>query len=296
MSSNPPPTAAANHSLASLLEASVRWLAARGVAEPRIACELLAARILRLPRLQLSLERSRQLRPLQVAALRRGVLRLGTHEPVQYILSEWEFRGLTLKVDRRALIPRPETEQLVQRVLDHSEVWQAPVPRLADIGTGSGCIAISLATEVPRCEIVAVDREPAALELARENAACHNVATRIKFIQGEFCAGLPTASLDALVSNPPYIPRAEIETLDPDVRDHEPRLALDGGEDGLDLHRRLAREAPARLVSGGAILVEVGDHQAEAVTALHRETGAYRETRAVSDLGGMPRVVVSVRA
>jgi release factor glutamine methyltransferase len=288
MSSNPPPTAAANHSQASLLEASVRWLAARGVAEPRIACELLAARILRLPRLQLSLERSRQLRPLQVAALRRGVLRLGTHEPVQYILSEWEFRGLTLKVDRRALIPRPETEQLVQRVLDHSEVWQAPVPRLADIGTGSGCIAISLATEVPRCEIVAVDREPAALELARENAACHNVATRIKFIQGEFCAGLPTASLDALVSNPPYIASHTCEQLPTLIRDFEPRSALDGGTDGLEVLRHLIPDAAMALKPHGWCFLEIGHDQGEAVRALLGQAG-FTDITIARDLAGQIR-------
>jgi len=283
---SPPP--ATPRPLAPLLDAAVRWLGARGVAEPRAACELLAARILHLPRLQLALERSRRLLPWQVAALRRGVLRLGAHEPVQYILGEWDFRGRTFKVDRRALIPRPETEQLVQRVLDQPGVWQAPAPRLGDIGTGSGCIAVSLAAEVPRSGIIAVDREPAALELARENAARLGVASRITFIQGDCCAGLPPASLDAVVANPPYIDSRTCAQLPALIRDFEPRSALDGGADGLEILRLLIPDAALVLKPHGWCFLEIGHDQGEAVRALLERAG-FADIVLARDLTGQIR-------
>ena len=283
---SPPP--ATPRPLAPLLDAAVRWLGVRGVAEPRAACELLAARILHLPRLQLALERSRQLLPWQVAALRRGVLRLGAHEPVQYILGEWDFRGRTFKVDCRALIPRPETEQLVQRVLDQAGVWQASAPRLGDIGTGSGCIAVSLAAEAPRCGIVAVDCEFAALELARENAARHDVAARITFIQGDCCAGLPPASLDAVVANPPYIDSRTCGQLPALIRDFEPRRALDGGADGLEILRRLIPDAALVLKPHGWCFIEIGHDQSEAVRLMLEQAG-FTDIVLARDLAGQIR-------
>ena len=283
-----PTTPAEIRPLGTLLDAAVRWLEIRGVADARQPCELLAARLLRLPRLQLPLERSRRLLPGQVAALRRGILRLGAHEPVQYILGEWDFRGLTFKVDRRALIPRPETEQLVQRVLDQPGIRQAPAPRLCDIGAGGGCIAVSLAAEAPRCEVVAVDREPGALELARENAARHGVAARITFIQGEFCAGLPPASLDAVVSNPPYIDTRTCGQLPALIRDYEPRSALDGGTDGLAVLRHLVPDAALALKPHGWCFLEIGHDQGEAVRALLEQAG-FAEIEIARDLAGRIR-------
>ena len=287
MPAGPTPTAE-TRPLAELLDAAVRWLGARGVAEPRLPCELLAARILRLPRLQLPLERSRRLLPWQVAALRRGVLRLGAHEPVQYILGEWEFRGLPLKVDRRALIPRPETEQLVQRVLGHPGVWQASAPLLGDIGTGSGCIAVSLAVEAPRCKVMAVDRESAAIELARANAARHGVAARITFIHGELCAGLPPASLDAVVSNPPYIDSRTCGQLPAMIRDFEPLSAIDGGSDGLAVLRDLIPDAALALRPHGWCFLEIGHDQGAAVRALLEQAG-FAEIEIARDLAGQVR-------
>ena len=280
-----PTTPAEPAPLGTLLDAAVRWLGNRGVADARQPCELLAARLLSLPRLQLPLERSRRLLPGQVAALRRGVLRLGAHEPVQYILGEWDFRGLTFKVDRRALIPRPETEQLVQRVLDHPGLRQAPAPRLCDVGTGSGCIAVSLAAEVPRGEVVAVDLDPGALDLARENAARHGVAARITFIQGACCAGLPPASLDAVVSNPPYIDTRTCGQLPALIRDYEPRRALDGGADGLEILRHLIPDAALVLKPHGVCFLEIGHDQGDAVRALLEQAG-FTEIEIARDLAG----------
>jgi release factor glutamine methyltransferase len=283
-----PMTFAESSPLGALLDAAARWLKARGIDEARLPCELLATRILRLPRLQLPLEQARRLAPWQVAALRRGVLRLGAHEPIQYILGEWDFRGLTLKVDRRALIPRPETEQLVQRVLDQPEIWRAPAPRLCDIGTGSGCIAVGLAVEAPRGHYVAVDREAAALDLARENAKRHGVASRITFLHGENCAHLPPATLDAVVSNPPYIASPVCETLSTRIRDFEPRSALDGGADGLKILRNLIPDAAMVLKPHGWCFLEIGLDQGEAVRALLAQAG-FTEIAIARDLAGMIR-------
>src|SRR5690606_25316946 len=158
-------------------------------------------------------------------------------------------------------------------------------------------VGLSLLLARPELRLVGVDLSDAALAVTAENAEALGVRGRLSLRRGDLFDPLEESErFDVIVSNPPYIPSAEIERLDPDVRDHEPRLALDGGADGLDLHRRIAAGAVAHLEPGGALLVEVGDHQAEAAQAVHRATGAYVETRSVADLGGMPRVVSSVRA
>lgn len=267
----------------------------RGLSSPRLDAELLVAHGLGLSRVGLYMDLDRPLDDEERTKLRELVTRRRAHEPIAYIVGFRDFYKHRFAVRPGVLVPRPETESLVEAALGFLPEGE---PRcVVEVGVGSGAIGLSLLAERAAATLVGIDLSDVALEVTAENARALGVADRADLRKGDLFAPLAADErFDLVVSNPPYIPRAEIETLDPDVRDHEPRLALDGGEDGLDLHRRLAREAPARLVSGGAILVEVGDHQAEAVTALHRETGAYRETRAVSDLGGMPRVVVSVRA
>jgi release factor glutamine methyltransferase len=192
-------------------------------------------------------------------------------------------------------VPRPETEALVEAALDF--LPRDEPARALELGVGSGIIGLSLLLERPQLTLVGVDVSDLALEVTSENAASLGVRERVELRKGDLFSSVASEErFGVVVSNPPYIPRAEIETLDPDVREHEPHLALDGGEDGLTLHRRIAVEAGAHLLSSGALLVEVGDHQAEAVMALHRETGAYVSTQSRMDLGGMARVVVSTVA
>jgi release factor glutamine methyltransferase len=274
--------------LGELLAAGAEWLERRGVAEARLDCELLAARLLRLPRLSLPMESERLLPQSQVEALRRDVLRLASGEPLQYVLAEWDFRGHTLTVDRRALVPRPETEQLVQQILDTPEVWRHHHPAIADIGTGSGCIVIALALERPAGRYLAIEREAGALELARENAARHGVAERIAFRQGEGCCGVAPGSLDAIVSNPPYIATGALAALPRNVRDFEPRAALDGGADGLAVLREIVHDAAMTLRPRGWCFLEIGDDQGSAVRSLLERAG-FAECAILRDLAGKVR-------
>ncbi|HEY5999241.1 MAG TPA: peptide chain release factor N(5)-glutamine methyltransferase, partial [bacterium] len=213
--------------------------------------------------------------------------------PLAYVTGEREFWSLRLAVDARVLVPRPETETLVEAAL--ARVGGAA--RIADLGTGSGAVAIALAVELPLARLWAVDRSAAALEVARGNAATHGVAGRISFLAGDLCGPLASlaGTLDAVVSNPPYVPTAQIESLQPEVRDHEPRLALDGGPDGLAVIGRIVAQAPPLLRPGGLLLLEVGAGQAPAAAALLAGGGAFETIERLPDLAGIERVVAARR-
>lgn len=214
--------------------------------------------------------------------------------PLAYITGEREFWSLRLRVDRRVLVPRPETETLVEAALDRID----PGARVADVGTGSGAIVIALALELGSGAFLATDSCPSAIEVARVNAAEHGLAQCIEFLEGDLLAplsGLPVL-LDALVSNPPYIPTAELGELQPEVRDFEPRAALDGGSDGLAVIRRIIAGAPPLLCLGGWLLLEIGAGQADPVRALLRRTGRFEEISTRCDLAGIERVVAARKA
>jgi len=214
--------------------------------------------------------------------------------PLAYITGEREFWSLRLRVDRRVLVPRPETETLVEATLDRI----GPGARLADVGTGSGAIVIALARELGSGVFVGTDRCASAIAVARANAAEHGLAKRIEFLEGDLLAplfGRPVL-LDALVSNPPYIPSAELDDLQPEVRDHEPRAALDGGSDGLALIARIIAGAPPLLRCGGWLLLEIGAGQADSVRALLERTGCFDDVSTRCDLAGIERVVAARRA
>jgi release factor glutamine methyltransferase len=254
------------------IQRSVDFLAKKGVESPRLHAELLLAHVLQVPRMRLYLDFERILTDDQQNSLRELVRRRGQREPLQHILGSACFCGLDLTVNRDVLVPRPETELLAefgwQFLKNLAARPNSEPPRALDFGTGSGCIAIALAVQCPAARVAALDISPAALALARQNAAKHAVDSRIEFFAGDGFATLPAdARFDLIISNPPYIPAAEIASLDPEVRDHDPRLALDGGADGLDFYRRLAREAAAFLRSGGRIMLEFGDGQETAVAA-----------------------------
>ena len=248
------------------IQKSTEFLAKKGVESPRLQAELLLAHLLKMPRMKLYLSFERALAPAETDALRELVKRRGRREPLQHLTGSVSFCGLEIAVNRQALVPRPETELLAEAGWQFlSTLNPQPSPAL-DFGTGTGCIAIALAAKCPNAKIIATDVSVEALALAGENAARHNVAGHIQFLQGDGFAAFPTdESFDLIISNPPYIPTDEIATLQPEVRDYDPRAALDGGADGLDFYRRLGREAKSFLKPDGRIMLEFGDGQDGAI-------------------------------
>jgi release factor glutamine methyltransferase len=209
-------------------------------------------------------------------------------EPLAYILGQRAFYGLELGVDRRVLVPRPETEGLVERTVAFAGRRAGEGLTIADIGTGSGCIAIALAVALPRARIIAVDAAPGALAVARQNARRHGAARRIAFRRGDLLAPLRGA-VDIIVSNPPYVACGEIAALAPEIAGFEPRQALDGGADGLDVIRRLVADAPRWLTPGGALFVEIGDRQGALAADLARRAFAASAISVERDLAGKVR-------
>lgn len=283
MTSNPIP-----RTVGELLGAGAAYLARHGVDHPVVACELLASHLLRCKRMELLLRQAEIPAPATVDAWRQGLRRIAAREPVQYVLGEWDFRQLTLAVDRRALIPRPETEQLVDCLLQADDLWRSAHPRIVDVGTGSGCIVLSLASERPRGIYVATDISPDALSLARENAVRCGSADRVEFRLAAGCGEFPAGSIDGIVANLPYIPTGVLPSLDPCIREHEPVLALDGGPDGLEVVRAVARDAAMVLRPGGWLFLEIGDDQGPATLDL-LETAGLTGAVILPDLAGKPR-------
>jgi len=278
------------------IQKSTAFLEHKGVESPRLQVELLLAATLRMPRLKLYLDFERVLAPEQIQTLRELVLQRGRHIPLQHLLGNTSFCGHDIIVNRDVLIPRPETEQLAERALEFLNAWPGKSPLHAlDFGTGSGCLALTLALALPRLEIDAVDISEAALSVARRNIQHHGVADRIELLHGDGFDALAAGRRYALIlSNPPYIPTADIATLDPEVRDHDPHDALDGGADGLDFYRRLATDAAPWLAPGGRSMVELGHGQKEAVSQLFTQAGW--QIRGVhDDDNGIPRIFIACR-
>jgi release factor glutamine methyltransferase len=275
--------------LLEILQASSDYLAGKGVDQPRLTAEQLMSHVLRCPRLQLYLRFEVPLDEPQLVPLRAAIKRLGAGDPLQYVLGDTEFMGRRFKVDARALIPRPETEELVDRVLNCTPLWANPIPVVADVGTGSGCIVISLAVARPSARYLAIDASPAAIELARENAAL-NKTVSIEFRVGDLLAGVAAGSLDGVIANLPYIPTHDCATLPRHIREHEPLSALDGGEDGLFLIRRLISGAWDGLKPGGHLFLEIGFDQSGRVVKCLNSLG-YDGVTVHQDLGGRDRMV-----
>ncbi|MCP3176545.1 MAG: peptide chain release factor N(5)-glutamine methyltransferase [Desulfuromonadales bacterium] len=268
-----------------VLQWTANYLQQAGVDNGRLDGELLLAATLGLDRVGLYLNYDRPMEPAELEGFREFVKRRARREPLQYILGTTEFWSLPFKVTPAVLIPRPDTEILVEEALKRAD----DAPSILDVGTGSGAIAVALAHELPAAQVVAVDCSPEALAVARGNATLNGVDGRISFQEGDLFA-LESAEYDLVLSNPPYIPVADIPTLMPEVRDHEPRGALVGGEDGLEAYRALARQAPTLLRAQGWLLVEVGIGQAEAVAEL-LETAGLGHIAVRADYAGIPRVV-----
>ncbi len=282
-----------------LLSVSAEFLASKGSSSARLDAELLLAEVLGLERVHLYTEFDRPLTDEEVGAYRGLVARRAHHEPVAYILGRAHFRYLTLEVTPDVLIPRPETEELIDAVL----AWlrkrpllplePAEAPLIADVGTGSGAIALSLAQE-GHVRVLAIDVSSAALQVAERNRDTLGLGGLVDLRETDLLVGVEPGSLRVVVSNPPYISASEYQSLDPDVHDFEPPIALQGGQDGLDCHRRLLLQAAAVLGPGGAVFVEVGDTQASAVTELAQAAG-FVLTSTTKDLSGKERIVRAVR-
>ena len=268
-----------------LLRWTADYFAGRGLDAPRLDAELLLAATLGLDRVGLYVNFERPLQADELATYRERVRRRAGREPLAYILGQAEFWSLPLKVTPAVLIPRPETELLVEEALPRLCGRQ----QLLDVGTGSGALAIALAHERHELTVTAIDLSPAALAVAAENARSNGVAERICFAQHDL-GQLPPGPFDLVVANPPYIPSGELAGLMPEVRDFEPPLALDGGIDGLDAYRALARQAGTVLTAAGWLLVEVGSGQAAAVQQLFAGVGL-KELFVSRDLAGIERVV-----
>ena len=286
--------------VADALRAAAQCLRAGGGSRsPRLDAELLLAAGLGVDRVGLFRSPERELSAAEAERFAEFVRRREAFEPVAYICGWRTFRTIDLEVTAAVLIPRPATETLVDVALELlAEASQGtPEPLVLDVGTGSGCIALALAAENPFVHVVAVDVDDDALEVARRNVARLGLMGRVDILCSDLFGGLPEAQrFDLIVSNPPYIPAAEYALLEPNVRDYEPRLALYGGDDGLDVYRRLVPAAGARLRPGGCLAVEVGKGEAEGVRALFAATGTYGLARERPDLEGIPRVVLARRA
>ena len=271
----------------SILKWTEQYFREKGIESARLDAEVLLSHVLEKERIFLYVHFDEPLVAEELAAYKSAIKRRIGHEPVAYITGTKEFMGLPFRVTPEVLIPRPDTEILVEAVLKR---LPQGVSRLADIGTGSGAIAVSLAANNEELSIEAVDISPAALKVAAENAVALGTVERVSFLEGDMLAPL-SGTYQAVVSNPPYIPRADMLTLEPDVKDYEPQGALFGGEDGLDFYRQLAG-CGEFLAEGGFVAVEVGIGEAEAVAALFTSKGLVRP-EIIKDYAGIDRVVIA---
>jgi release factor glutamine methyltransferase len=281
--------------LVEIVRLSTRFLAERGSQSPRLDAELLAGHSLGLRRIDLYLQHDRPLTDAELEPLRALLRRRAAGEPVAYLVGEREFYGRPFRVTPAVLIPRPETETLVERTLRWARAVAGPGGaglRLADAGTGSGCIACTLAAELPGARVTAGDVSPAAVAVARENAARLGVAGRVEVGEGSWEVPLAAgAPFDALLSNPPYVTAAEMDGLMREVRDHEPRLALEAGADGLDAYRGLLDGCLPLLRPGGYLGLEIDPRRRDAVVDLVRARRPEAEVAVRDDLAGRARVV-----
>ena len=272
--------------LAEVLRRSTGYLEQHGSPTPRLDAELLLAHGLGLSRIELYTQYQRPLDDDELAACRELVRRRGLREPVAYVIGSWGFRGLDLAVDARVLVPRPETELLVDRCLELLDGVERP--RVVDVGTGSGAIALSLKSERPDAEVVACDISQDALDVAAANAA--RLGLDVELHISDLLAQVPGDGFRLVVSNPPYVSEREMADLEPEVAEHEPRLATVAGPDGFEIYRRLLPEAAGRLVDGGSLALECGGGQAPALVSELAAAG-YGRAGIDPDLAGIERVV-----
>lgn len=275
-----------------IIKKTTEYFAGKGIESARLNAELLIGHALGRKRMQLYMEFERPLAEAELEKIRPLVRRRAGHEPLQYIIGETEFHGLKLKVDRRALIPRPETELLVEHVATAAAA--APARRILDLGTGTGAIALALARLLPEASVTAVDRSAAALELARENAAGSDLAERVTFLDSDWFQGVPPEAYDIVVSNPPYLTAEETAQTAPEVRNFEPLDALTAADDGMADLARIVAEAPRFLAPGGLLALETGTAQHARLKSLCAGAG-FTAVQSLQDLTGRDRFILARR-
>jgi len=288
--------AAAGATIGDLRRQAWDLLESAGVVNAARETDWLLAFALDRPPHALVLEGERIVSEIQAERARSLLKRRAAREPLQYLLGTQEFRGLDIAVTPDVLIPRPETELLVEEAL--RAVVDRNEPAIADVGTGSGCIAVALAQARRDATLYALDLSAPALAVARRNAERHGAGDRIRFIRADLLGAFGEASaetFDVIVSNPPYIPERELDGLQPEVARYEPRVALAAGKDGLDFYRRLLREAPPLVKPGGCLIMELGGGQFDRVKRLARECGAFDSVECRKDMAGIERVLIAKR-
>ena len=278
-----------------ILKWTEEYFGQKGVESPRLDAEVMLSHVLGRQRIYLYVHFDEPLQAEELAAYRTMIKQRIDRVPVAYILGEKEFMGLTFKVTPDTLVPRPDTEILVQAAVDRLKQWTDADVRLADIGTGSGAICLSVLSMLDNIVADTVDISPTARAVAEENAAALGLSERVTFHTGDLLAPIREQQFTAILSNPPYIPEADIQGLAPEVRCKEPMTALSGGKDGLDFYRRLCDEAPAMLTDDGFMAFEVGIHQATEVAQLAEASPLIVRTEILKDYAGIDRVVVAWR-
>ena len=280
-------------SLGALLSESESRLDAAGIDQPGLEAAWLVEHVLKLSPLMQRVNAERLLTGTERECIQAFIARRVAREPLQYLLGTQEFLGREFSVTPAVLIPRPESALLVDEAIRRCA--QTPGATVVDVGTGSGCLAVSVALALPTARVVAIDASADALVVARANMAQHGVGSRIACYHGDLLVPIAEESwanqIQVIVSNPPYIADEDVATLQPEVREFEPRLALAGGPDGMDVHRRLLEQAPAYLKPGGVLLMEVGLGQAAAVCRQAEERGQFHTYAVLQDEGGIDRVV-----
>lgn len=278
-------------SLVDVLTRTEAWFRTREISSPRLEAELILCHVLDLTRVQVYLAYDRPLNDAELTQIRALVKRRGTREPLAWILGNKPFHAINLQVEPGVLVPRPDTETLVEAALELIDADPAESVFVADVGTGSGAVGLAIAAARPTVRVYATDVSEQALAVAKKNVALLKLGDRVAVLRGSLLEPIPAnRHIDWVVSNPPYIPSRQIERLEPEVSKFEPRLALDGGPDGLNVYRALIPAAAARARKG--ILVEVGHDQAARVATLMRKAGL-REPRVFDDLAGIGRVVAA---
>ena len=273
-----------------IIKRTTEFFEKRGVESSRLDAELLIGHALGLKRMQLYIQFERPLTEPELEKIRPLVKRRGAREPLQYILGETDFSGVKLKVDPRALIPRPETERLIEVA---AAALKVPPARILDLGTGSGAIALALAKLYPGAKVTAVDRSDAALALARENAVACGLADRVAFVQGDWFAGLPPSeTFHLIIANPPYLSDEEMREAQPEVRDHEPAMALSAGPDGAAALERIVAGAPQFLETEGLLACETGIAHHARLQEMAAKAG-FARTESLRDLTGRDRYLLA---
>ena len=280
-----------------ILNQAVEKLRLAGIDKPRTNAELLLGAVLNKSKVDLYLDRDRILTSDEVEKFNQCIKERLSHRPVQYIIGTVEFFGLEFKVDQRVLIPRPDTETLVEMVIE--QLANKENPRIIDLGTGSGAIAISLAVNLKSPFVYATDVSKDALEVAKENAIKNKVEREIEFLCGDLFEPLKNKNLegqiDCVVSNPPYVSKEELETLPTEIRDYEPIVALESTEEGIFFHKKIIENSLDFLKKGGFLVLETAFGQAEKVADLIRQSKDFNSIKIGKDLGGIDRVVKTIK-